>query len=262
MITLTVDSLKDYQTCARLYDFRHIENLYEPIGNRELMAERFENTLKRVLSFFFYKKMGGIVPSYAALLSRWERLWFPKDMSSYDIAVEQHESAYGNLASYSNEAAAVLLKFYEDFEKDTYDPILVDEAFTVPVTDEIRLEGAFDLCTRNAKTAKYKLIKWSAKHRKPSTAVMLLDFAAYKYAFEYRNEKARNVEYYTYDLISAKGGFTKIDVNEDDIRALQFWSNEIEQDVIFPSRRDLTYYCKSCPFYDKECAVWSGWDNG
>src|SRR3954469_24970284 len=114
MILVSSKSILDYQTCARLYDYRHNDQLYEITPKRELLADRFENTLKRVLSFFFYKRQGGITPSYSALLSRWERLWFPKDMSSYDLVIEQHESAYGNMASYSNEAAAALLQFYDD----------------------------------------------------------------------------------------------------------------------------------------------------
>ena len=257
LLTLSVDSIKDFQTCARLYDYRHAQGLRESIGKRELMAIRFENTLKKVVSFFFYKKQGGTIPSYAALLNRWERLWFPKEMTAYDLAVEQHESAYGNLSSYSNDAAAALLKFYEDFTNDPSIPILIDEEFVLPLKREVRLSGSLDLVLR--KDGGYQVIKWSAKSRRPSMGSLVLDFAAQKAAFDYRNHERRiSAEYGLYDLASAKPGFVPFEVGQEDINALMFWANEAFEEEVYPSRRGLTHYCKSCPF-DKMCSTWKEW---
>lgn len=257
IITITPDALADFQTCARLYDYRYRDDLYEAIPSRELMGQRFENTLKRVLSFFFYKKQGGITPSYSALLNRWERLWFPKDTSSYDLAVEQHDLAYGNLASFSNEAALALLKFYEDFGvDDPADPVMIDESFVVPILDhDVRLAGSFDLCLRNAKTKEYKVINWSAGRQRPSASRIAIDFSVLKFAFEYRNEQARDVTYALYDLTNAKDSFIPIEILSDDIDTLLFWVQEIKDERVFPSRRGFTTYCKSCPF-DSVCAKW------
>ena len=79
MKELTIEAIKDYQTCALLYSYRHDQKLPETIMSRDLITARFENTLKSVINYFFYKKQGGIVPSYASLLNRWEKLWFSKD---------------------------------------------------------------------------------------------------------------------------------------------------------------------------------------
>lgn len=261
LLTLTPESIKDFQTCARLYDYRYNDQLYEPIHQRALMAERFENILKKVVAFYFYKKQGGSVPSYSALLNRWERLWFPKEMTAYDLAVEQQETVSGNLATYSNDAATALLKFYEDFTDDPSQPLLIDEAFTVPVRREIRLQGRFDLVLRFKDH--YKIIKWSASSRRPSLGTLNIDFATLKYAFDYRNiAKDLNITYGLYDLASSKPGFVKVEVEKEDVDGLKFWTGEIFDEKVYPSRRDLTQYCKVCPHYEKPCAQWKAWLDG
>lgn len=255
---LTVDSIKDFQTCALLYEFRHVKGDYEPITGRELMYRRFENKMKLVASFFFYKKQSGNVPSYAALLNRWEKLWFPKEMSAYDIAVEQHESAYGNYASFSNDASKALMRFYDDFVADNSDAIMIDEEFMVPLSNS-RLTGTFDLVLRDAKTKRYKVVKWISRYRKPPLSSLLVEFAALRHAFEYRNEgKDLDVTYGYYDLASPGKGFTSIGVTQDDINALTYWARTIEETDLFVPRRGLTAYCKKCPF-DHPCSQWKEW---
>jgi hypothetical protein len=111
MKLLTIESIKDYETCALLYNYRHQEKLAETIPSRELFSLKFENTIKSVINFFFYKKQAGVTPSYSSLLNRWEKLWFPKDTTAYDLIHEQHESFYGNTSSLTSKAAAALLDF-------------------------------------------------------------------------------------------------------------------------------------------------------
>jgi len=261
LLTVDVEGIKDFQTCERLYDYRHLQKEYEPIYGRDLLAMRFENTLKKVVTFFFYKKQAGSVPSYSALLNRWEKLWFNKDTTAYDIAVEQHESFYKNQASYSTDAAAALLNFYEDFTNDPSIPLLIGESFTVPLRRNIHLTGEFDLVLRTKD--QYRVIKWSSKVKRPSPGSMILDFAALKVAFDYRNEgKTLNVQYGLYDLASTHPGFNIADVNPEDIAALNYWANEAWTEVhgrkVFASRRGLIQYCKGCPF-DKPCSTWKAW---
>jgi hypothetical protein len=99
------------------------------------------------MSFYFYKKQGW---HCSILLSAVESLGAFMVSQGYmtadDLSTEQHESVNGNLASYSNDAAAVLLKFYEDFDNDPGLPLLmIDEEFTYLIRPEIRLQGRFDL---------------------------------------------------------------------------------------------------------------------
>ena len=55
MLKLTVKELKDYQLCGRLYDYRHVDKLTEKIGGRDLTYIKYENALKSIVNFFFYK---------------------------------------------------------------------------------------------------------------------------------------------------------------------------------------------------------------
>ena len=145
MKLVTPSSLKDFQTCALLYDYRHNEQLPETIGSRDILTLRFENTIKEIIYYFFYKKQGGYTPSYASLLNRWEKIWFADDISSYDIMTEQHESAYGNTASLTTKAASALLAFYENFSDQSYIPIAINEDYVIPITKNVKLKDKFDV---------------------------------------------------------------------------------------------------------------------
>ena len=129
MLNLSVNAIKDFQICERLYDYRYEEKLPETVYSRDLYSVKFENTIKNIIHFFWFKKQAGITPSYASLLNRWEKIWFPKDTSHYDIITEKHESAYGNVASLTTQAASVLLKFHETYSQMDLIPISIfDEA--------------------------------------------------------------------------------------------------------------------------------------
>jgi len=260
MLSLTSKSITDYQTCARLYDYRYNDKLYESVGIREMAVDRFEDTMKRVVTFFFYKKQGGNVPSYSALLNRWERLWFPKGTDALDIATEQHSSLYKNNASYTTEASSALLNFYERFAEDEGEPFMVDEKFIVPLNDDIKLSGSFDLVLRYRSQSTFVIFKWFARGKRPAMSHFNTDFAIAKHAFEYKTQAKFSYRklYGLYDLASVKPGFTLVNVTEEDINALNFWANAIREDEVYPSRRGLTPYCNVCPF-DAECKAWNGW---
>lgn len=251
---LTVDSIKDFQTCALLYDLRHKQELREPLLKRDAIAVRFENTMKKIASFFFYKQQSGVIPSFSALVNRWERLWFPKDMTAYDIAVERHESAHDNLVSFSSVASAALQQFYEDFAEIEAHPMMIDEGFVVPVSRELRLQGSFDLVLRDFNKNEYKVIKWNATKRRRPLGSLVLDYAALKYAFDYRNDnKSLDVSYYMYDLGSSKPGFVDVQVQKEDVDALMYWAGSVHDTDVYAPRRGLTWYCSRCPF-DNPCS--------
>lgn len=246
---LTVEALKDFQTCALLYDYRHLNRRYEPIARSEELALRYENVMKKIVSFYFYKKQSGIVPSVSALMNRWEKNWFPKDMTAHDLAVEQHEIQGGNLVSFSAEATRALLRFYEEFTPDNSDPMLINEDYIVPITDEIHLTGSFDLVLRDQR-GNHTVIKWVTSPKRVTPSGMMLDFAALRTAFDYRNDgRPLKVTYGYYDLVTAsKFGFHTFEVDRADVNALAFWAEEAAETKVFAPRRGLTSYCRGCPF--------------
>jgi hypothetical protein len=254
MLKLSINQIKDFQTCERLYDYRHMQKMPETIQSRALNTIKFENTLKNVVNFFFYKKQAGITPSYTSLLNRWEKLWFPKGTTSYDIIHEQHESVYGNSASMTTKAASALLNLVEKFSDPEIIPIGIDADFIVPIVDEIYLEDKFDLVYyKNKKT---HVVKWSFNHNLKNEFLHVAEMAGMHKAFFHQyGEKIVSAEFGYYDLISSKPHFIEYDVSSEDTDALIFWCSSIQKEQIFPSRRGLTTYCKSCPF-DKPCSKW------
>ena len=254
MLTLSVQAIHDYQVCELFYNYRYRENLPEKVRSRQIITDRFEATMKRVASFFFYKKQAGTVPSYTALLNRWERLWFPKDITAYDLAVEQHDFVHGNLISYSNSAASILEQFHNIFANDTRDPVLIDETFLIPLGRDIRLEGSFDLVLRD-KTGKFDIIKWHTRHLRANS---VLHMAAQRIAFEHRNSVRMPAEYSLYGL-ARTGKFHSIDQpSPEDIAALRYWAARIRDKDSYVPRRGWTAYCRGCPF-DIPCSEFSNW---
>lgn len=258
MKLITPDSLKDFQTCALLYQYRHIDKLPETIGGRDLLSSRFENTIKEIIYYFFYKKQGGFTPSYDSLLNRWQKLWFSEDVSSYDIMTEQHESAYGNNASLTTKAAAALLSFYENFSNQDYIPIAINEEFIVPITPKVKIKDRFDIIL--AKDKKYFIIKILFNYKNSHQHMYQSNFAAIRTAFLFKHsERINNARFGYIDLLLPKVQFTEFDTGKEDIESLKFWSEELIGTSFFPPRRGLTWYCKKCPF-DTPCSKWSKWD--
>ena len=258
MFSTSVEAIKDYQLCARMYDYRHQDQLPEAIYARDLMSERYQNTLQQVVSFFFYKKQGGYIPSVNSLLNRWERLWFPKNITAYDISIEQHETWHRNESSYTTAATASILQFHEDFSKLNVDPLVIEEAYDVPIGKTIKLQGKFDYILRT-KNKEYMVIHLSSKLKRPPMSALAFEFAAMRYAFNYRmGEAAPSVKYYMYDLGSAKPGFVEAKPLDSDVRALIYWAKELESTKLFVPRRGFSAYCRGCPF-DKQCSEWNEW---
>jgi hypothetical protein len=257
MKELTVDGIKDYQTCALLYSYRHDQKMPETIQGRDLISTRFENTIKSVINYFFYKKQGGLIPSYASLLNRWEKLWFNKDVSAYDIIHEQHESFYGNTASLTSKAAAALLEFYNIHSETNSIPIAIDQQFYLPIEKSVKINGKFDLIL--FENSQYFVYKWAFNFRNSHNSLYQMDFSVLYEAFKHKfPDKLSKARFGIYDILSSSQSFIEYEIDKEDTKALRYWCTTIQEDEKFVPRRGLTSYCKKCPF-DKPCSKWKDW---
>lgn len=262
MLKLTPNALKDFQTCALLYSYRHKEDskITEYVDIRDRRAQRFDETIKRVAAFFFYKKQAYLEPSFQALLNRWEKLWFNGSITPVEIATMKNEVIWGSETSYTTQAAAALRIFWEEFaDKPNQQVVLVDEKFCVPLSGKIALEGLFDLVLREKLedgTFKYHLYKWTTTSIKRTTNFWAFDMACLDYAFSYRNNhKQLNKSYHIWNFGGNTIGDREIQLEGDDFKLLDYWANSINDTEVFTPRRGLTSYCKSCPF-DRACSMW------
>lgn len=254
MNKINLQQLKDYQVCARLYDYRHVDKLSEKIGGRELMIKNFENTLKSIVNFYFYKKQSGSAPSYASLLNRWEKHWYPKDTTAYDIIHEQHESFHKNNASYTSQAASALLSICENFSDPNIIPIAINEEYIVQATKEVSVADKFDLIySLNKKTY---VVKWVFNFQFKKEYLYTIDFALANMAyFNKYGRRIDNADFGYYDLLNPKSNFVKFESKKEDVDALVAWCHSLSDEKFFLPKRGLTAYCKSCPF-DSPCSKW------
>lgn len=257
MANITVNGLKDFQICERLYDYRHLEKAPEKIYSRDIYTSKFENTIKNIVYFFFFKKQSGIVPSYAALLNRWEKMWFPKGTSSYDIVTEQHETAYGNMSSLTSKAAASLLMFYEKYSDSNYIPVAIADDYFVPGTKGNNISDTFDVILYKDKI--FYVIKLMFNYKQSNRDQYRIDFAALYKGFETRHpERMSEVKFGIIDLMSQNLNFFEFIVSDSDINNLELWHEKLLATEIFAPKRGLITYCKKCPF-DTPCSKWDGW---
>lgn len=257
MLELSVDAIKDFQTCERLYDYRYQEKLPEKIYSRDLYTAKFESTIKNILYFFWYKKQAGITPSYSSLLNRWEKLWFPKNMDSYDIMTEQHESAYGNLASLTTKAAAILLNFHETYSDQEMIPLAICEDYVAVIGKEVKIADTFDLVYR--KDRQNYVTKFMFNYKTNNSFMYQVDFSVMYLGFKLRHPGRINETRFGYiDLLANNLDFIEYEIGTEDIDSLEYWCDTICNKDIFVPRRGLTAYCKRCP-HDEPCSKWIGW---
>lgn len=257
MLDLTVDAIKDFQTCERLYDFRYNDDYTEKLYSRDIYSQRFENTLKNIIYYFFYKKQSGVVPSYSSILNRWEKLWFPKNTDYYDIVTEQHETAYGNTSSLTTKAAGILMKFYESFSDSDMIPISIKDDYNAVVGRNVKILDNYDLIFLKDNLIHVSKILFN--YKMANSYMYQVDFATMYLGYINRHpERAFHAKYGYIDLLSDNISFNEYQVTSEDVDALQYWCDKIESTEVFIPRRGMTSYCKKCP-YDKPCEKWAGW---
>lgn len=253
---ISVNSIKDFQMCERLYDYRHKQNIPEKIYARDIHTEKFESTIRGIMCFFFFKKQGGIIPSYASLLNRWEKNWFPKNTNSYDIVTEQHETAYGNTASLTAKAAGIILLFHEMYADSPYIPVAISEDYNLP-KGKLNIEDKFDIIFVHNK--KYLVTKFIFNYRLSNRDLYRTDFCTLYQAYLNRHpERFHNARFGFIDPLSQDIGFNEFQLRDEDLNYFDYWCDKIEKTDILVPKRGLIPYCKKCPF-DEPCSNWNEW---
>lgn len=251
---VSIDAIKDYQICARLFDYRHGDQVYEPITAEKLIDVRYQNTMKNILTFLFHKKQSGNQPTFDFLVKKWEKLWFPQDTTVQEIMTMKIGTKDNyNLPSASNIGVRALRNVYSEFAGDPSIPMLIDEEYAVSLGNDIKLIDKIDLVLKYKDY--YHVIKWGANISKTHPSSLLLDFAALRYAFEFRNSERElgKVKYSFIDLALPTFKSVDFEVPDEDIETLKYWSKAIANDEIYAPRRGLTTHCKVCAF-DTPCS--------
>ena len=252
MIILNAKKIRDFQTCELSYRYRHLDEVVEPVTRENLLLTHFEEEIKKVMSFFFYKKQGGNTPSYNALLSRWERNWFRDGETAYDISMAKHPSTAINVTSLTTRAASVLLNFYNDFSDDISSPIMINETYDISIDNNIRLSETFDIGLKPPSDNKVLMMKWVTRGRGPLARSIDygLEFALMDYIYKNKTSLSDKYEanYATYEIGSKTNTFKIFNIKDKHRDMLSYWIDRIDKTEIHIPRRGMTTACKGCNF--------------
>lgn len=254
MIILNSDKIRDFQSCELLYKYRHIDNELEPVYSRQISLERFQEEMKKIFTFFFYKKQGSNTPSYTALINRWERCWFSEDTTAEDITNASLIPTTANETSLSNRAATILMNFHNDFDNINYQPIIIDETMQYSFNSEIQIDSHIDLALRNPEKKAILVIKWTFRERSKGLQDHGLYFAMIDYILKNKSSLSKDHDfvYATYEVSSKTNQLKTYKLEQKHINAMQFWLKKINETNIYGPRRGLSTACKSCNF-DEAC---------
>lgn len=256
MIKTTCEGLRNFQICERYYDFKYNDNIPEKYSSQEILEQRFENTLKKIIQFFWYKKQSGITPSYSSLLNKWEKLWIPKGTDSYDISTIQNSVNKANTINLTTKAAASLLAFHEEYASSEYIPFAIGEEYFL-TNNDVTITGIFDLILyKNGKTY---VVKFLADYKKSRRHTVQFDFATMYRSFivRYRENEVKPILCYL-DITSDDMLMNEFDLQQYDLDELDYWCDRLCSTQVFVPKRGLIPLCKKCPF-DKQCSEWCSW---
>lgn len=252
---LTPAQIRDYEACARFYDFKHIQNLKERKGTRAARTAEFEEAIYRVINYFLYKKQAFSDPTLNSLWNRWQRDWYG-DMTASDIAKMSNSIQQRSKTAYGTRALEVMKEFYDEFKNVRGDQIFwLNEDYIVPILDKkVNLTGKVDLVVRQKKEGRFHIYKWV--NSLETANYWKYDLAAADYAFKYRyNFKNIETKHFTWSFLGAKIGSTEVELDRKDFQTMGYWADQITNDEIFMSRYGYSTYCKNCPF-ESACQHW------
>ena len=257
---ITLLALKDFQTCERYFDFKYNDKVPEKYTSDKILEERFQNTIKKIIQFFWYKKQADFTPSYNSLLNKWEKLWLPKGTDAYDILTGKNSSTKPNIVSLTSKAASVLLDFHQEYAESDYIPFGISEEYFLSVTKDIRISDAFDLIL--FKDGITYVVKFLSNYKESLRFQYQFDFAAMHLGFLSRyGEDAGSFQVSYIDITSSSQSIKKFPLYDSDIEALKYWCRRLSETEVFAPKRGMIPLCKKCP-YDKPCAKWCGWKEG
>lgn len=253
---ITPEQIRDYEACARYYDFKYHDKLNLKKNTRLQRTEEFEETIHRVANYYLYKKQAFGDPTLNSLWNRWQRDWYG-DITAADIARMQNSVQQRSKTAYGTRALEVMQLFYDDFKDVKGDQVFwLNEDYIVPILKQkATLSGKVDLVVRDKKTNTFSIYKWINSTNIPSD--WRYNLIAADYAFKYRyNFKDIKTRHFVWSFFGAKIGAAEIALESKDFASMGYWADEMINDKVFMDRYGYSTYCKTCP-YEAQCLKWN-----
>ncbi len=253
---LTPAGIRDYEACARYYDFKYQDKVKLKKNTRQDRSQEFLDTIQKVANYYLYKKQAFGDPTLNSLWNRWQRDWYG-DMTAADIAKLQNSVQQRSKTGFSTRALQNLQLFFDDFKDIKGDQVFwLNEEYIVPILNQkASLTGKVDLVIRQKKEDTYHIYKWIDSTQTQSD--WLYDIVAADYAFKYRyNFKGIKTRHFVWSFLGSKTGQTEISLERKDFQAMGYWADKLINDDVFMDRYGYSTYCKGC-VYESKCLAWS-----
>jgi hypothetical protein len=251
MIEITPTKLRDFGLCRYLYEQKHIEGVPEKITlpERDQLVYEFEDSLQTAIKWFYFEAMADKVPSYKALMWKWEKLWF-KNVTAEDI-MRASDYPGKNRNSYNTDAATILAKFHNTHQR-MGKVLMINENYEVPITRNAKAVGNLDLVILVANqiviTHFSTRSKGSYARGTEGSFKVILDSLAFRHKADRIENKI------TIDLVRTGKTFDTV-VTDVDIENVKRLSDEMNNCTNFyPSNG--CYWCDNGCQFKTEC--WTG----
>ena len=252
MLTLKPDAIKDFLVCPLYFQYKHVDELPENQKADQIYQESYLSTLKRVASYFFYKRQAEKHVGFDALAKRWSKLWFQDDLDYTELLkTTSKNNQVGKTIKYNTAAVAALERFHSVFSEDDGIPLIIGETRTVQPTQNTRLSVDIDLMLHYDDGSR-KVIKWFAGQPKFGKHFLNLEMAATQMAVTSSGAHKKGMTYAMYDFNKPKARIEPVNLTGDDINNVIYRLRQIEERAAPNPNRGFTAYCSSCPF-DTEC---------
>lgn len=249
MIEITPEKLRDFQLCRFLYKRKHVDNLQEKknLAEREQLGVDFDAALDKTIKWFYFETMSGKIPSFRAMMWKWEKLWFKNVSASEIMTASDHPGKNRNY--YNTEANKVLSRFYNT-HKNPGEVYMINEHYSVPLTEDTKAVGTIDLViVQNRQVIiKHVATKGQRAYAKGTENgyKVILDSVAFRHRSGGTEHKV-SIDYLK------EGKVVDAVVTEQDILTTKMLATEIATctaDKFYPSPG--CYFCNQCRF-KKDC---------
>jgi hypothetical protein len=255
-MTIRPEQIRDYEACARYYDFKHNDKIKVRSNSRSLKSQTFLDTVYRVASFYVFKKQSYEDPSLTSLLNRWQKDWYGPETKAIDLAKAKNSVQQNSQTAYSTRAIETLKLFYEDFSDLKADELFwLNEEYVVPITDKkIPLGGKADLVTLRKRSKQIDIYQWG--HTTISLDEWKYNLIGTEMALRHHHDLSEyTFKHHIWSFLGNSIGKRTFTLEQKDFDLMMYWLEQMQDDEIYASRFGHVVLCKTCPYAGK-CNNW------
>lgn len=252
MFVTNAHQVRDYRLCKYLYNSRH--NLKKPersLPVRDLMAERFDEAMKKLVKRAYFHTMGGTgFPTMDRLLYEWDRIWH--EGRTYESILTDRNHPDKSLDSYNADAINMIRAFHARTVKNPGKVVgsFLGEDYFVQLDNGVVITGELELVLeRSGQIVIPHFTTKNPANFKPRTlgqTKIILDAMAFR-------SKTGRVENFSVIEYLPKGKVEQVVLDDVIIHEASELMGEMATRDKWPA--EDCYWCDRCSF-SRDCPRW------